>query len=48
MDAARVLVNLVKLVFIALFVHKNGAAHQRRVLKATCLKLDIQGGPFIQ
>lgn len=47
-DATWGLVDSVKLVFVALFVHKNDAAHQRRVLKATRLKLDIHSCPFIR
>jgi len=48
MNAVRILVDSVKLILVALLVHKNDAAHQRRVIKASRLKLDIHGCPFIQ
>lgn len=48
MNAVRILVDSVELILVALLVHKNDAAHQRRVIKAFRLKLDIHGCPFIQ
>ena len=48
MNAVRILVDSVELILVALLVHKNDAAHQRRVIKASRLKLDIHGCPFIQ
>ena len=48
MNAVRILVDSVELILVALLVHKNDAAHQRRVIKASRLKLNIHGCPFIQ
>ena len=48
MNAALILVDSVELILVALLVYKNDAAHQRRVIKASRLKLDIHGCPFIQ
>jgi len=48
MNAARGLIDLVELDFITLFVHKDGAAHQRRILKASRLDLNIHGRPSHQ
>lgn len=48
MNAVLILVDSVELILVALLVHKNDAAHQRRVIKASRLKLDIHGCPFIQ
>lgn len=40
MNAALILVDSVELILVALLVYKNDAAHQRRVIKASRLKLD--------
>ena len=48
MNAALILVDSVELILVALLAHKNDAAHQRRVIKASRLKLDIHSCPFIQ
>ena len=46
MNAVRILVDSVELILVALLVHKNDTAHQRRVLKASRLKLDIHDSPL--
>ena len=48
MNAARGLIDLVELDFVTLFVHKDGAAHQRRILKASRLNLNIRSRPSHQ
>ena len=47
-DASLRLIDSVEFALVALLVHKNGAAHQRRVIKATRLKLNIHSHPFIR
>ena len=48
MNAVRSLIDLVELDFVTLFVHKDGAAHQRCILKASRLDLNIHGRPSVQ